>query len=200
MENFIHYLFHAGICFSVGYCIYLLLLQKETFFSLNRFILIFLVVISALFPFIDVQSPFRTNYLTYSRSMEAVSLHFPQRSLTIYDVLMIAYLSGVAVLSLRFLYQFFRLVAIIKRHGINKHRGINFVITDNEIPPFSFLNIAFIPKSLFFNDDFEQIVTHELVHIKQLHSIDLILMELFTIFQWFNPFVWSYRSLIVNLR
>ena len=55
MENYLLFLLHAGVCFSVGYCVYILFLQKETFFTLNRFFLLFLVLFSIVFPFIHIQ-------------------------------------------------------------------------------------------------------------------------------------------------
>ena len=42
--------------------------------------------------------------------------------------------------------------------------------------------------------DFNRIISHELIHIKQYHSIDILIMELVTIFHWFNPFVWPYKK------
>ena len=200
MDTYVLYLVHAGVCFSVGYCVYLLFLQKETFFTLNRFFLLFLVLFSTLFPFINIQSPFQINYLTLTPYTESTIQNIEHHTLTIFDILMIVYCCGVFVMSCRFIYQFSRLLTITKKHGINKYKGITFVITDNEIPPFSFLKIVFIPKSLFFNEDFEQIVTHELIHIKQFHSIDLLVMELFSIAQWFNPFVWSYKKALKEIH
>jgi TonB family protein len=44
------------------------------------------------------------------------------------------------------------------------------------------------------SEQIEAIVAHEQVHWRQLHSADLLLAELLTIFQWFNPFVWLYRK------
>lgn len=45
-------------------------------------------------------------------------------------------------------------------------------------------------------DDKENIITHELIHLKQKHSIDLLIIEFLCIIQWFNPFVWMYKKAI----
>ena len=63
-----------------------------------------------------------------------------------------------------------------------------------DLAPFSFFNIIFVNKSNTSDDDFRNIISHEMIHIRQYHSIDLIIMELLSIFQWFNPFVWPYKK------
>jgi tetratricopeptide (TPR) repeat protein len=62
--------------------------------------------------------------------------------------------------------------------------------------PFSFLNLIFINNGNYSEIELLKIISHEKVHIKQKHSIDLILFELLLIFQWFNPFVWFYKRAI----
>ncbi|MBM3295116.1 MAG: hypothetical protein FJY82_11435 [Candidatus Aminicenantes bacterium] len=39
-----------------------------------------------------------------------------------------------------------------------------------------------------------RILAHELVHVRQIHSLDILLMELVVAVQWFNPFVWPYKK------
>ncbi|MBN2638509.1 MAG: TonB family protein [Bacteroidales bacterium] len=53
---------------------------------------------------------------------------------------------------------------------------------------FSFFNWIFIPKSIYQGSNGSVIIQHERIHVQQKHSIDLIIIELIRIFQWFNPF------------
>lgn len=39
-----------------------------------------------------------------------------------------------------------------------------------------------------------RIIAHEIIHIKQYHTFDILLIELITVLQWFNPFVWPYKK------
>ena len=71
---------------------------------------------------------------------------------------------------------------------------MNVVFVENDLAPSSFFNIIFLNPSNISQSDFNRIIAHELVHIKQFHSIDIILLELITILQWFNPFVWPYKK------
>jgi hypothetical protein len=64
--------------------------------------------------------------------------------------------------------------------------------------PCSFLNTIFINPEKYDWDTYNQILLHEKVHIRQLHSLDILLAELTIIFQWFNPFAWLLRKEIEN--
>jgi len=69
-----------------------------------------------------------------------------------------------------------------------------YVITRKALSPFSFFNwIVFNPKQ-FNARELDQIITHEKVHAQQLHSIDILLVELTSILLWFNPLIWLYKK------
>src|SRR4030095_2803134 len=59
--------------------------------------------------------------------------------------------------------------------------------------PCSFGNNIFINPSKYEWETYNQIIEHEKVHIRQNHTLDIIIAELLLIFQWFNPFAWIYR-------
>jgi TonB family protein len=66
-------------------------------------------------------------------------------------------------------------------------------------PPFSFWPYAVIPRKIIENGDAEDIITHENAHIRQGHTFDLIICELYTSLFWFNPFAWLLkRSVRLN--
>ncbi len=79
---------------------------------------------------------------------------------------------------------------------VNKIRVIN--VKEN-LPPFSFLGYVFVNNTIMSKNELEQILTHEKVHIKQLHSIDLLLAHLISILQWYNPLTWLlHKSIKTN--
>jgi hypothetical protein len=65
---------------------------------------------------------------------------------------------------------------------------------DDDKAPCSFGNNIFINPTKYEPDTFNQILLHEKIHIKQGHSLDLLIAELMLAFQWFNPFAWLYRK------
>jgi len=65
-----------------------------------------------------------------------------------------------------------------------------FIFTDNFNAPFSFFNWIYLPVNYGKLSGNQTIIEHEKVHSKQLHSLDLIVSEIFCIAFWFNPFVY----------
>ena len=60
--------------------------------------------------------------------------------------------------------------------------------------PFSFFRSIFWGREMEFkNQPGSQILRHEIFHVKQLHSVDILLMECFSIGFWFNPFFYVIR-------
>jgi hypothetical protein len=112
--------------------------------------------------------------------------------------LLILYWVGVAVFSLNLvvqigstLYQAFTKPFIID----GRYRIVE--LSGNKVPC-SFFNYIFINPAAYDWDTYSQILLHEKVHAKQLHSLDIMLAELCIILQWFNPFAWLYRKEIEN--
>jgi TonB family protein len=60
--------------------------------------------------------------------------------------------------------------------------------------------MVFIGNNIMDKKQLEKIINHEQIHIRQKHSIDIILFEIFAIVQWFNPFIWFYKSTIKNVH
>jgi hypothetical protein len=105
------------------------------------------------------------------------------------------YWAGAALLILRILFHLFHLYRLQRRHPREKLRNLTLVRVAAPIPPFSFFNRVFLhaPQSAS-PVELEQIISHESVHIRQLHSLDILVMELAVALQWFNPAVWLYRK------
>lgn len=116
------------------------------------------------------------------------------RSIGITDILWLVFLLGAGLLLVRFVYQLIQLLLLIKKNGYHEYEQVKTVFIENDSAPFSFFNFIFINKSHISERDFQRILAHELAHIKQHHSLDLIALELLTIVQWFNPFVWPYKK------
>lgn len=66
--------------------------------------------------------------------------------------------------------------------------------------PFSFFSNVFMPKSLFGTEAFDQILAHECEHVRQLHSIDRLLMDFVVSLFWFNPFIYLYRNALIEIH
>ncbi|WP_165776578.1 M56 family metallopeptidase [Maribacter sp. 4G9] len=115
--------------------------------------------------------------------------------------IVLIYLFGASLLLFRLIREFYQLLILLK-NGRNESQGkYSYVESNTIISPFSFFNwIVYNPK-LHSKRELDIILEHEKIHSRQLHSLDILLMELFLILQWFNPFTWLYRkSLKENLE
>jgi TonB family protein len=121
-------------------------------------------------------------------------------NLNVYQPITIIYLTGVAIFSVLFLIQIIQLGLLVKKFGISKKFGVNLVVANSQLSPFSFFNMVFIGNNIIDKKQLEKILIHEQIHIRQKHSVDIILFELFAIVQWFNPFIWFYKSTIKNVH
>lgn len=64
--------------------------------------------------------------------------------------------------------------------------------------PFSFLNTIVFPTHLYRSEAYEFMLTHEKIHVKQWHSLDILLTNFLLVMAWWNPFLWAYRKTVVE--
>jgi hypothetical protein len=74
-----------------------------------------------------------------------------------------------------------------------KYGTISYLITDKDITPFSFFRYIMIPASAKNAPELDQILEHEQIHVKHLHTLDILVLEILAVFFWMNPFIWFYR-------
>ena len=199
MDNLILYLFEVSVSLALFYSIYWLFLKKETFFAVNRLFLISSILFSFILPFINVSfikisSPIASRQLIERTYALGQTASIQAKTMGIFDILWLVYLIGAGLFLLGFLYKLLKLLILIKKSSIQKINGVKIVFVEKELAPFSFFKLVFVNKPGISGDDFDRIVAHEMIHIRQYHSVDLFVMELLTIFQWFNPFVWPYKE------
>lgn len=187
-----HYLLQVNIYLIIFYCFYKLLLSKETYFVLNRLYLISAGILSLAIPFLRFEL-FREKavsnelYISVSEINTVVSNYaiLPQTQEQ-YDwgrIIVLVYLFGALIYFLHFLYQLF---------------AINQLFSNaNENDAFSFLNRKSVAANL---PERATIDLHEDVHIKQLHTLDVIFFEIIGIITWFNPVSYAYKKTIKNIH
>jgi TonB family protein len=199
-------LLQSSLSIAAIYLVYHIFLRKDTFFKTNRFYLITAILFSLLIPFLDLSRLFGPIEKTYFVLLDPIII-YPEgvqatldNNPSIFQIVMAIYFTGVIIFLFRFLFQLVQLTLLIRRYGISKMQGMRFVFTDKTYSPFSFFNIVFLNRSDLESIDTQKIIAHEKVHIQQWHSLDLMLLEIITIIQWFNPFIWMYRHAIKTLH
>jgi beta-lactamase regulating signal transducer with metallopeptidase domain len=120
------------------------------------------------------------------------------QTLTWAKVLLSLYLAGVVLFFGRHLRQWWQLGQVLRRSERLPSSAYRLVRAPGIVEPFSFFQWIVLPKHEFRYTDYQQILEHELVHVRQRHSWDIMLGEWLQILCWFNPAVKTYRSLVRN--
>jgi TonB family protein len=204
-ENFktgimITWIIEPAISLSFFYLAYLIFLRNFAFFHANRLYLLTAIVFSLALPHISLTPPVTIgNYssfiqeVTITAQAQDGSMPGKNSSLNTGIVLRGIYLAVAVLLAVRLLARLIYLAFIIARNRVTRYKNCRIVNIKGDQSPFSFINFIFINVNLYGKEEKKKIIEHELVHIRQFHSIDLILLEVLTIIQWFNPVAWLLR-------
>ncbi|WP_046755073.1 M56 family metallopeptidase [Kordia jejudonensis] len=178
---------------------YDLFLKKETFFQWNRVYLIFSSLISFALPFIKIQSFQNAVPQEYIILLPEIVLT-PGKAVEVIAPSWNWYLIiGIGVSSVLFIYKIVQLIRL-KLKGIVVRKGnYNIIKIPNSTAAFSIFNFVFIGSDIQ-EEKLQDILSHELVHIREKHSLDLLYFELLRILCWFNPLVYIYQKRISEVH
>lgn len=197
MSGILRYLLETGLCIALFYAGFWLFLRKETCFLLNRVYLVASLVLSFLIPAFKIASPFETVVVPSGSALEAASLPpLPARAIGLTEVLFWAYVAGAAFFLVRFAAHLFKLYRVIRMNGHRALGGLKVVSIDKEFAPFSFLGFVFLNGPGSGPLELKHVLAHERAHVRQRHSLDILLVEGATVLQWFNPIVRPYKRSI----
>ncbi len=213
MSPLFTYLLEVNIVLAVLVALYYVFFRKVKFLSLNRIILLVILVLSfsvPLCPAITYESGF-----THAQEEKMVpgnydgkdGIHFfpsgmnrPEGNAnSIYRGLLCVYVLVSLFLLIKLIVQVAGIKRIISNSDKIQEEGLVYCRTENYAAPFSFFNYIILPE----NKDavLREIVIHERAHARQWHSIDVLLSEFLCVLLWINPLVYLYRKLVkVNLE
>jgi len=121
-----------------------------------------------------------------------------EKSISWSNILLGLYIAISAFLFLRFIRNLSMLLFTAARGKKVTYNGATLVLTKDNALPHSFLNYIFIDKQKFEEGIIEkEILQHELTHVNQKHSFDILLVELVMIFAWINPLLFLFRKAIM---
>jgi hypothetical protein len=197
--NWLHYLLEANIYLAVFYAGYCLFLNKETYYTLNRVYLLLSCIISFILPAIQIgalKSTEEQAAKTYTTVVQNVHTaiaptpvnYQPEVShFSFQDAIWYGYLIGIAILTLILIIKIYKLIKMTAGAKTTIGNKYKLIGIDRSNTAFSFFNYLFIGKNTAGNDT---IIRHELVHIRQKHSVDILFLELIRIINWFNPIIY----------
>lgn len=202
------YLFESSVCMASFYLLYYTLFRNDTFFQFNRFYLLISAGVSLLIPLLKINflpevsnqpmamsklMPVLENYnIKYASVIETVEQPILWE-LSVGDFISFLYKLGVFLFGLKLLSGLFKMYDLIKASKATQRPEYTMLKPRDE----SYLASSFF-SYIFWNDSKDSkskiIIDHELVHVKQWHSIDVILMELMVVVKWFNPLIYLFRN------
>jgi TonB family protein len=195
MVTFALYLFKSVIWLAGFTLVFILFLKNERFFVLNRFYLLAGIITSFLFPLISIHY---TVVLPVVRNIQignavVSEIQNPDKSIIpdLKLILSVLYVLGVAFVLTLIIRQGRSVFRAIKRSEIISFHPAKLIKTPEYTSAFSFFSYVFVNPSVT-DVETKEIMIHELVHIRQKHWFDLLLVELLCVMQWFNPLVWIY--------
>lgn len=209
MENLLLYFAKVNGLIILFYLMYVIFLRKETFFVSNRWYLISGLILSLVLPLVTFTktiwvepTPIPEYYnevipITYNTidvPIQENPIDWTLILTSVYVVISILILVKIGIELVSFFSK-------INKHNKQKESEYTLVQTDTTENPFSFFSYIVINPNLFSDEEFLHILTHESIHVKQKHSLDVLLGKLFCAFFWVNPIIWLYRkAMLQNLE
>lgn len=202
---FLLYLCKASLCLSVLYLLYYMFLKNETLYTGNRFYLLSVLIVSFVIPLVSFNTMSLPEAVPFSgalntgfgelHSLQEVAVKSTNYNyLDIYSIISIIYIIVCSVLLLRILFQLLKIARIIRLGTIENIFGYKIVNVDFKQTPFSFFNWIVINCNNHTSENLKRIIDHENMHIRSVHSIDILLSEIACAVLWFNPIVFMFKK------
>lgn len=207
MTDVLMYALKSAFVLFLLYVPYTLLLHRDSFFRLNRFVLLGVLLLSLVLPLCNVSwLSMDRQPVVHAAQMQMVEIGIPVNvlsqndvvdemaeasapsSFTLFGLLTLIYIIGMAVVLLLRLWQMGSLRLQLRRGSLWRHSedGITVYCHADRVAPFSWMNSIVISEEDYVESG-REIILHETGHIRFRHSWDVLLLTLVQMVQWWNP-------------
>ena len=201
-STFLYFLkLSIGLGFVWGF--YQVFLRRLTFYEWNRWYLLGYSLLCCFIPMIDVGpvvgaggEPAMVQLIPTIGARAIVLGASRPAGIGLWDLVSILMVAGAGFLLVRLVVRWLSLRRVRLGARLTEQDGIKIYQVDEAITPFSFGRGIYINPRLHTEREWADIILHEYVHIRQRHSVDVLLTELLCIVNWYNPFVWLMRCSI----
>ena len=197
----IEYIYKSSLVLFLFFVFYKVFLENEKMHMFNRFYLLFALLLSINIPFLNIKTeteiPFQILRIKASE-INSINQNLPTINNYNWKTILVT-LS--IIMTILFIIRFIKnLTSLYKRIKVNQsiiYKNTKIILLDDVVIPYSFFNHIFINKKEFQSNKIqEEILSHELVHVHQKHSLDIIFIELLKALFWFNPIIYAYKKAI----
>jgi bla regulator protein BlaR1 len=203
----IFYIFKSILCLAVLLLVYRLFLEKEKMHRFNRWYLLGSIVFACLVPLVSfevkgqplpiLQDTYFEVITTGTTAPTSPVLPVKENIDYVTPALLIMYGLITSVLLARFITNIYRLLSRAAKNKVIMYEGARLILLKEKIASHSFLNNIFISEEDYADHSIEEeLITHELTHVREKHSWDVIFIELLQTIFWFNPIFIFYKKAI----
>jgi TonB family protein len=214
MNAYLNYFIESNIGLILFLLAYTLLLRNETDFKSKRVFLITGILTSLTFPLLHIHyngtvipslSQVIPSYLLpeviITANGEKVATYPAENIQSGWFYLQLLYIAGLTFFLIRFFIQVISLLRTITNSNVNRVGKFKIVEFPEDKPTFSFFNFIIVGQAgLLSAEEKQKIIMHETVHANQLHSFDILLLNVLGIFFWFNPLLKTYKKIFIQLH
>lgn len=197
----IEYIYKSSLVLFLFFVFYKVFLENEKMHMFNRFYLLFALLLSINIPFLNIKTeteiPFQILRIKASET-NSINQNLPILNNYNWKTILVTL---IIIMTILFIIRFIKnLTSLYKRIKVNQsiiYKNTKIILLDDVVIPYSFFNHIFINKKEFQSNKIqEEILSHELVHVHQKHSLDIIFIELLKALFWFNPIIYAYKKAI----
>jgi len=198
------FLIKSTLAMGVLLGIYYILFEREKMHRFNRFYLLGALLFSFIVPFISLSTNTPSVVNTASITLEEVVIGSPvtvkptlSASYNYTQALWFGYLTISILLLFRFTKNSLYLIGKAKKNQTVKYQKATLVLVGETTLPYTFFNYIFVNKDDYMQQKIEcELYTHELTHIRQRHTLDIVFIEILKVIFWFNPVLYIYKKAI----
>ncbi|MFT6849595.1 MAG: TonB family protein [Sphingobacteriales bacterium] len=203
MNNFITYFVLSNLCLLVFYILYRVTFSGTTLFKESRFFLNGTVLLALFIPFFSgvFKSPTLNQELKTIYSLDEVLVNgtqlamAPLESINLNWFVVWLYIIGACIMLAKLVVSFIKIFSYLRKFKILNKKGLKVVLTKGEMPIFTFMGYLFWNTSISVTQtEKNNIIRHELTHLRERHGLDILLFEFLKIVMWFNPLVYTLRN------
>lgn len=191
------FLIRSSFSLLVFLVVYHVFLEREKMHVFSRFYLIGTLFFSLCVPFVSLDLISANEYAgqVFSGRLQPMQIKATGRENL--EWIGLIYSVGLLLFFVRFVRN---LSGIYRRISSNRKigfMGATLVVTSEKILPHTFLNYIFLNEEDHDRNRLQnELYTHELIHVRQKHTVDILLIEILQMLFWFNPLFFYYKKAI----
>lgn len=199
MDPLFVYIIKVNIALFVFWFFCRFVIGKDTYLRTKRICLLIVLGLPFLYPLFDfsdwIDREQQVAIVHYVFSMEDIVFSVDEKPslVTWENGLWLFYGVGCIFLTIRMIYQLFVIGRMVRKGKRLECLGTEVISPGQGTAPFSFLKWIFIHPEDYTLRELQEILAHEKAHVRQWHSVDMLLSEVICIVFWFNPAVWLLR-------